>query len=427
MRKTLERLMEDPSIRKETMQAIDAIGNSEYSGLSEECLDKCRKVFSTEFKVKPQQRSVESVFDCDLWQALLEDAQDAEIDVPNWLRHGCPSGTEKSPIHGRGIFPTAAGPTAAVEQSRTYAAMAEGKVWKQADHKNYKSFYTDEGSHALEEVARISKKKFIKNFANWDQVLATWPDAKVSKVALILKTKPDGSIKRRFVIDLLRSGENGEATITERIVLPRLQDFAAGILDLFEYNSAEQNLEADGSVTLLTIDFTDAFYTLHLDPAARGRLAFRTLAGWAVFVRLCFGMAGAPLVWGRVASAGCRLAQAIFCPTELRIQCYVDDPAIAARGSLETRRHLLAILILFWSVLGLQMSYGKGTMGSSVHGSEQRSALFRERTALDNLGLGSSSAYRRTSSTNYGRTWRRSTRPKGPPSCSWSAAECSVG
>ena len=44
--------------------------------------------------------------------------------------------------------------------------MAEGVGWKQESHVNYKSFYTDNGTHALEEVERITAKKFVKQFTN---------------------------------------------------------------------------------------------------------------------------------------------------------------------------------------------------------------------------------------------------------------------
>jgi hypothetical protein len=244
--------------------------------------------------------------------------------------------------------------------------MMDGKEIRMKDQKNYKSFYTEDGSHAKIEVDRILEKDFIQHFDSWDDVLKVWPHAKASKVALILKTKEDGTIKRRFVIDLLRSGTNGEMDIPERVVLPRLGDFVAGIVDLLTFNTEEQNAEFDASITLMALDFTDAFYTLWLQKQARGGFAFRTLDGWAVFRRLCFGMAGAPLIWGRVAAAACRLSQAAFQPWELRLQCYVDDPAVAVRGSKALRRHLLACLLLFWSVLGLQLSYSKGSVGQDI-------------------------------------------------------------
>ena len=147
---------------------------------------------------------------------------------------------------------------------------------------------------------------------------------------------------------------------------PRLVDFTDGILDLMMYNSDAENDQEDFNIELITLDFMDAFYTLWLEEAARGALAFQTLSGWAAFLRLCFGMAGAPLIWGRVAAGACRLAQATFAPSELRIQCYVDDPAIALRGSPEIRRRLAAMLLLFWSALGLKLSFSKGTRGRCV-------------------------------------------------------------
>ena len=45
-----------------------------------------------------------------------------------------------------------------------------------------------------------------------------------SKLALILKQKPDGSTKRRIVIDMRRSLGNSRAKVTERIILPRAID-----------------------------------------------------------------------------------------------------------------------------------------------------------------------------------------------------------
>ena len=138
----------------------------------------------------------------------------------------------------------------------------------------------------------------------------------------------------RFVVDLRRSGINGEAEIPERVVLPRIIDFAHSIVNLQEAHvhgtSAQDHPQKE--VELLTLDFADAFYTLWLRPSDRGSLVFQVADGRAVFNRLCFGMAGAPLIWGRLAAAACRLGQACFKADELRLQCYVDDPAVAALG-----------------------------------------------------------------------------------------------
>ena len=56
----------------------------------------------------------------------------------------------------------------------------------------------------------------------------------VSKLALIVKEKGDGAIKRRIIIDLLRSGGNDRAKVPERIVLPRCSDFTESVRRLWK-------------------------------------------------------------------------------------------------------------------------------------------------------------------------------------------------
>ena len=54
----------------------------------------------------------------------------------------------------------------------------------------------------------------------------------VSKLGLIIKEKPDGSQKRRIVVDALRSGANRQAACPERVVLPRPDDVFRSLQDL---------------------------------------------------------------------------------------------------------------------------------------------------------------------------------------------------
>ena len=84
------------------------------------------------------------------------------------------------------------------------------------------------------------------------------------------------------------------------------------------------------------VDFEDAFRTLAIREQDRGVVAIRTHDGWAVFKRLCCGMAAA-LVWCRVSAAAARLGQPCFQPNELRMQIFADDPAMATRGTQEQR------------------------------------------------------------------------------------------
>ena len=54
----------------------------------------------------------------------------------------------------------------------------------------------------------------------------------VSKLGLIVKPKADGTVKRRIIVDALRSGANKKARCPERILLPRALDVFTMASDL---------------------------------------------------------------------------------------------------------------------------------------------------------------------------------------------------
>ncbi len=161
-------------------------------------------------------------------------------------------------------------------------------------------------------------------FGSWDEVIKRWPKATASKVAVLTKDWPDGTTKARLIIDLLRSGVNGEVVLPERSLL-RLSDLVDGMLDPMEYDLGTQKAGQD-LYEFATVDLEDAFHTVCLREEDREIAIFKTLRGWAVFSRLCCGMAAAPLVWCRVVAAASRLGQAVYKPDELCVQCFVDDP-----------------------------------------------------------------------------------------------------
>jgi len=372
IRGTLDKLLQDELwLGEETTSVVDSIGKPGCKGFSANAILKARAALAAEFGSTFPEVEVgnnRSLFQSNLWEAMLADAGDPETEIVGWMRHGCPTGGVDSRIHTCGIFPLASGATSAVESSKVFAKIMASTEWDPTLHTNYKSFDVDGGVHSKTEVARIKQRNFIEVFRDWATVKMQWPLARASKVALIIKERVDKSLKLRFVVDLRRSGVNGEAEIPERVVLPRVIDFANSIVNLQEVQVSRTSAQdyPPKEVELLTLDFADAFYTLWLRPSDRGSLVFQVADGWAVFNRLCFGMAGAPLIWGRLAAAACRLGQACFQPDELRLQCYVDDPAIAVLGSQQERNRLIIILLLLWSALGLALSWEKGSRGTSV-------------------------------------------------------------
>ena len=94
---------------------------------------------------------------------------------------------------------------------------------------NYKSF-TDEPVHAMQEIQRYIEKGFCIELDE-KQLKDQFPSGTISRLALIIKEKEDGTIKRRVIIDLLRSRGNSRCRIRERIVPPRIQE----VVDALKY------------------------------------------------------------------------------------------------------------------------------------------------------------------------------------------------
>ena len=181
---------------------------------------------------------------------------------------------------------------------------------------------------------------------------------------MLLKTREDGTTKARMIVDLRRSGGKGYVDLPEMVVLPRLSDLIDGIVDLIAFDAIAPQ-ETSG-YEICFVDFEGAFHTLAIREEDRGAMAIRTLEGWAIFRRLCCGMAAAPFVWCRVGAAAARLGQVCFQPWELRTQLCADDPAIATRGTPAERAWFLGSLLLFWRVLGFTFNWRKAHRGQTV-------------------------------------------------------------
>jgi hypothetical protein len=174
MRHVLEEVLSDPTVEREALEAVEKIGDSAFQGPSSDIIFKVRQALHAEFKVSSSITTAASAdaFDANLWEALLMEAEDPETEVPEWMRSGCPIGTKDSVIKACGIFPLAEKASRAVEQSKTFAKLAECSSWSQGSHANYKSFYEGDGKFASQEVERIHLKGFIQKFMSWAEVIA---------------------------------------------------------------------------------------------------------------------------------------------------------------------------------------------------------------------------------------------------------------
>ena len=284
----------------------------------------------------------------ELVSAFIDAAGDPEGDLVEWLRTGCPAGVAKE-ITSCGIFP--ATDTDDVSQLERWRLVDEEPL------SNYKSV-----EEAVElsgaEVDRLIEKGYAVKYESWQDVIEALGEVLVSKLACIVKTREDGTLKVRNVLDLRRSGYNDGVQLKERIVLPRVKDLVEDVCDL--KRCAGNSEECYGMVA----DFEDAFHTLQVDPSEwRYLVARHPVKGFVGYRTVLCGGAGCPLLWGRAAAFLGRSGQSLFCERELRTQIYVDDPVTIVRGSLTKARECAALLLWWWLALGLQISWKKGSFG----------------------------------------------------------------
>ena len=69
---------------------------------------------------------------------------------------------------------------------------------------------------------------------------------------------------------------------------------------------------------------------------------------------------------GTCGRADLRLTAAVYHSDFVRIQTFVDDPAITVAVSPEHRNKKLLRTVVFWLVLGTQLSWHKGSRGREV-------------------------------------------------------------
>ena len=297
-----------------------------------------------------------SPLNVDLWRAWFKETGDPDYHIAEWAETGVPLGMNMPIPTSNGVFPA----TGEV----TPELMEEGpEIEMQAHVTNYKSF-VDAPDDAEIEVQRYVEKGFAI-LMEWDEVQAYFDKGTVSRLALVLKTKPDGSIKRRVVVDLLRSGGNSRTTTPERIVLPRIVDVTRMARELAEKNAEDNN----GRVAeFVMYDLQDAF--CHF-PVCREELA-NCLApsnreNQAILFRaLLFGFKSAPLLMGRLSAAVGRLWQSLMSPMEGQMQIYVDDVLTLMNGTEDEKANLISLGLYTMKAFGVQIALGKGERGQQA-------------------------------------------------------------
>ena len=189
-----------------------------------------------------------------MFKALGRQAGDYDLEhiLPTWLSpsEGAPLGFDND-IPVCGVFPTVEPGTAPVD---TASLVTTVQGWP-----NYVSV-EDNIDVALDLVHKASVKGFCHlydNFADLRKFVGS-DDITLQKLALISKARADGTLKHRLVWDFLRSGTNGHIRLSERIVLPHIQDAARAAVKLLQRSLEGADLE------WLVLDFADAFHHIWL-------------------------------------------------------------------------------------------------------------------------------------------------------------------
>ena len=82
------------------------------------------------------------------------------------------------------------------------------------------------------------------------------------------------------------------------------------------------------------------------------------------------GSRGAPLSWSVISELIGRCVLSVLrdpaVPGAAKMQAYVDDPALALRGTAEERRRQVARGILTWCILGVPLALSKDQLGATI-------------------------------------------------------------
>ena len=284
-----------------------------------------------------------------LYASILENwgkkAGDPESEVPGWIREGAPLGISKG-IKCCGVFPK-----------------VDSEEAKKQEHVlNYSSVEQDKEEAAIE-LNRYKEMGYTRTHTKRG-VLEKYAHGTVSRLALIVKTREDGSKKRRIIIDLSKSGGNQKSVLPEKLVLPRPKDAVSMIRDMYDLIEDKSQVQLE----LTVIDVSDAFMALPVHPDEHQHtLAPGLEEGTLVtFVALLFGFKVAPLLWSRVASLLARLLQAAVERKHGQHQCYLDDAMWCLCGDLQRRNAALAFILTTMAALGFKVALEKGERANAV-------------------------------------------------------------
>jgi hypothetical protein len=291
-----------------------------------------------------------------LLEAWRKQAKDPDFAVTRWLAGWAPAGIVHQP-EACGIFPDID------EEAEMPYSELQGNI---DNFNNYAG--VDENPIATDEIELRLMQGHLKAFDTalelQDFVGATTAlPVILSKIGIITKLRA-GKMKHRMILDTKAALIKYVSRKGQRVILPRLLDAILQALRLMG------DCQEGEGVEWMVLDFTDAFWQIRLHPEERKffccRIKHKGKQKYIVFLSTAQGSRGAPLTWARFAALVMRLTQSLFDRNSLRLQCFVDDPIAAIKGSELRRKVVIAVITLVWEALGCQLAYAKGQRGNAA-------------------------------------------------------------
>ena len=190
LRRVVEPLVED--------SLITGVLDDITKGVPDSWVLQVREAFVAEFEVP---LSDGPGLQQGLWSQLLFEASDPEAScLSSWIRDGFPLGTSEE-IHNTGIFPATAESSQAIELSRLEGHLADDQDGAAC---NYRSF-DEVVEHSQDLLDQLVAAGRVDVFDSWEAVISRCgKDAKITKMARVVKTKKTGEMKCRIVVDSRR-------------------------------------------------------------------------------------------------------------------------------------------------------------------------------------------------------------------------------
>ena len=300
-----------------------------------------------------------SPVDTQLLEAWKRKSGDPEKQVVGWLRRGCPLGIEEE-IGMSGIFP----PNDDQEEVTEGVGEADALL-ERGGLRNYVSF--EEAREDAEiEINRYQKEGYLVRVPR-EVAKEKYKNGTISKMALVIKAKESGEVKRRVVIDLRRSGGNSKSRLPEKLVLPRVVD---AVRTLKEVRKAGAGLERPSTwgLEMALVDIADAFTVM---PVSEKELKHTLAPSLSpdeilVFQALLFGYRVAPLIYARFASMLARLLQSGLELSQGAHNVYLDDSMWIFQGTLQERSSSLSFVLTTMKALGVRVALRKGQRATEI-------------------------------------------------------------